>query len=187
MAGGKKTRVRCKIIELPSEIRFVVDSMLANVTYSYQDISDYLAEQGYQISHSAVWRYAMRTNNATQRLAEVQAQTKALVDAIKKNPDIDYTEGTLQIIAGGLTQKIASAQEEWDNMNLKDAVKCVIGLAKAKGYKDKINSELQSKVERALEGFKNQVFEEISEKDPKLAQRLIFFAEDFAETITKEN
>jgi len=187
MAGKRKGRIKSKIDELPSEIRFVVDSMLANVTYSYQDISDYLATQEYDISRSSVFRYAQRTNNATQRLAEVQAQTKVLVDAIKKNPDIDYTEGTLQIIAGGLTQRLAGAQEEWDNMKLTDAVKSLIALSRAKGYKDKIYSELQTKVERALEGFKNQIFEEISEKDPKLAQRLIFFAEDFAETITKEN
>ena len=187
MAGKRKTRVKGKIDELPSEIRFVVDSMLANVTYSYQDISDYLATQNYDISHSSVFRYAQRTNNATQRLAEVQAQTKVLVDAIKKNPDIDYTEGTLQIMAGGLTQRLAGAQEEWDNMTLKDASNILIALTRAKGYKDKIKSEMQTKVEKAVESLRNQIFEEISEKDPKLAQRLIFFVEDFAETITKED
>lgn len=186
MAGKRKGRVKSKIDELPSEIRFVVDQMLANVTYSYQDISDYIATQGFEISRSSVFRYAQRTNNATQRIAEVQAQTRALVDAIKKNPELDYTEGTLQMIAGGLTQRIAGAQEEWDNMDLNKAVQSLIALSRAKGYKDKIYSELQTKVERALDAFKNQIFEEISDKEPKLAQRLMFFAEDFAESITKE-
>lgn len=187
MAERKKTRVKSKIDELPQETRFIVDSMLANVTYTYQEISDYLKEQGHDISRGSVFRYARRTNNATQRVLEAQAQINTLIEAVKKNPDLDYTEGTMQIIAGGLTQRIAGAQEEWDSMDLGKAVQSLIALSRAKGYKDKIYSDLSTKLELALSGFKQQIFEEISDKDPKLAQRLIFFAEDFAEQITKEN
>nr|WP_315973958.1 hypothetical protein [Paenibacillus melissococcoides] len=40
---------------------------------------------------------------------------------IRKNPDVDYTEGGLQIMAGELTKKMAQAQEEWDYMPLDKA------------------------------------------------------------------
>ena len=186
MNERKKTRTRSKIDELPQDIRLIVESMLANVTYSYQDISEYLKGQGYDISRSSVGRYAIRTNNATQRVLEAQAQVAAIVEAVKKNPDLDYTEGTMQMIAGGLTQRIAIAQEEWDTMDLNKAVSNIIALSRAKGYKDKIYSDLSSKINLALSGFKRQIFEEISDKDPNLAQRLIFFAEDFADRLTSE-
>ncbi len=186
MSERRKTRTRSKIDELPQEIRLIVESMLANVTYSYQDISDYLKGQGYDVSRSSVGRYAVKTNNATKRVLEAQAQVAAIVEAVKKNPDLDYTEGTMQMIAGGLTQRIAVAQEEWDEMDLNKAVQNLIALSRAKGYKDKVYSELSKKLDLALTGFKQQIFEEISDKDPHLAQRLIFFAEDFAERITQD-
>jgi len=189
MAEGKKrirSRVRSKIDELPRETRLIVDGMVADVRYTYKDISAYLAEEGYDISYGAVFRYAARKNNATQRLLEAQEQTRAICEAISKNPNMDYTEGVLQIAASGLTQKIASAQEEWDEMELSKAVDTVVKLSRAKGYKDKVYSDLNTKVDIAVKEFEQQIFEEISDKDPKLAESLKRFAEEFAEKIQNE-
>lgn len=183
---AKKQRVRAKIDELPKEVRFAVDGMLADVRYTYREISEYLEDAGFSISKSAVGRYALRTKNAAQRIAEAQAQTKMIIDAVKENPDMDYTEGALQIIAGGLTQKIASAQEEFDNMPLDKAVKALISLSRTKSYKDKIYSELDGKVKLALDNFKRQIFAEISDKDPALADRIVYFAEEFAGNLETE-
>lgn len=182
-----RTRIRSKIDELPRETRLIVEGMIADVRYTYKDISAYLAEEGYDISYGAVFRYAARKNNATQRLLEAQAQTKAICEAIAKNPNMDYTEGVLQIAASGLTQKIASAQEEWDEMELSKAVDTVVKLSRTKGYKDKVYNEINDKVSIAVKEFQQQIFEEISDKDPELAERLKRFAEDFAKKIQKEN
>ncbi len=178
-----RTRIRSKIDELPREERLIVDGMLADVRYSYIEISEYLKEKGFDISKNAVWRYAVRRNNVNQRLLEAQAQTKEICEAISKNPNMDYTEGVLQIVASGLTQKIAAAQEEWDEMDLSRAVDAVVKLSRAKGYKDKIYSELNDKVTLAVKEFKEQIFSEIGDKDPELARRLMEFATKFAENI----
>lgn len=177
---AKKQRVRAKIDELPRDVRFAVDGMLADVRYTYQEVSEYLEEQGYQVSKSAVGRYALRSKNAAQRIMEAQAQTKIIIDAVKENPDMDYTEGALQIIAGGLTQKIAAAQEEFDNMPIDKAVKALISLSRTKSYKDKIYTELSDKVKLALDSFRRQIFAEIADKDPALADRIVIFADEFA-------
>nr|DAZ25997.1 MAG TPA: Protein of unknown function (DUF3486) [Caudoviricetes sp.] len=183
---AKRTRVKSKIDELPSEVRLVVDGMLADVRYTYREISEYLSEEGYDISYGSVFRYAQRKGNAAQRILEAQAQTKAIVDAIRQNPDMDYTEGALQMVASGLTQKIASASEEWDEMPMDKAVRAIISLSKTKSYKDKVYTELDSKIKTALDEFKTQVFEEIAENDPALATRIASFAEEFAGKIEDE-
>ena len=179
----QRTRIKSKIDELPPDVRLVVDGMLADVRYTYREISEYLGQQGYDISYGSVFRYAQRKGNAAQRILEAQAQTKAIIDAIKQNPDMDYTEGALQIAASGLTQKIAQANEEWDDMPIDKAVRALVSLSRTKAYKDKAYTELSGKVTAALDKFKLQVFAEIAESDPALAQRLSSFAEEFAERI----
>ena len=59
-----KTRVSRKIDELPPEIKERVDVMLADTRNTYWDVSGYLKDQGFEISKSAVGRYAMRSNKA---------------------------------------------------------------------------------------------------------------------------
>lgn len=173
----KRSRVRSKIDELPPEIRLVVDGMLADVRYTYQEIAEYLCGEGYEISRGSVFRYAQRSANATARLIEAQEQTRALVEVIKKNPDADYTEGALQLISSSLTQKLAAAQEDFDGLPLDKACNILISLSKTKSYKDKVYTEVNGKVSAALAEFKQQVFAEIEGSDPALAARLAEFAE----------
>lgn len=182
----KRTRVRSKIDALAPEVKLVVDGMLADVTYTYADISEYLAEQGYEISVGSVFRYAQRNANIAQRIIEAQEQTKAIIEVIKQNPNADYTEGALQMVSAGLTQKIAAAQEDFDSLPIKDAANILISLTKTKSYKDKVYAELTERTKNALEAFKAQIYNEITERDPLLAERLQGFAEQFAESITEE-
>lgn len=60
-------------------------------------ISGWLQEQGFEVSKSAVGRYAVRSNSATQRLLEAQAQAEALANAMKQNPEVDYTEAGISV------------------------------------------------------------------------------------------
>ena len=85
----KKNRISSKIDELPSEIKGQVDVMLSDTSNSYQDVSGWLKEKGYEISKSSVGRYAVRSNTAAQRLLEAQSRTEALVNVVRKNPDAD--------------------------------------------------------------------------------------------------
>lgn len=87
-----RTRVCSKLDELPEELRLKVDVMLADTSNTYEYISKYLKEEGYDISKSSVGRYAMRSNTATQRLLEAQAQTEKLIQVVKDNPNADYSE-----------------------------------------------------------------------------------------------
>ena len=105
-----RTRVSSKIDELPEELRVKVDVMLADTSNTYEYISQYLKQEGYEISKSSVGRYAMRSNTATQRLLEAQAQTEQLIRVVKDNPDADYTEAAIMLTMNGLVNKVATAE-----------------------------------------------------------------------------
>ena len=66
----ERNRIKSRVDELPDEIRAQLDTMLADVNYTYQDIADTITDLGYEISRSAVGRYAMRHNSAARRLKE---------------------------------------------------------------------------------------------------------------------
>jgi len=175
MAGGdrKRNRSRSIVDDLPMHIKDQVDAMLADNVYTYWDIVDYLKDQGFEVSKSAIGRYALRVGRQVQRLLEAQEQANALIQLVKKNPDADYTEGGLQIMAAELTRKVAQAEEEWDEMPLDKAARVMVSLARTDAYKSKVRSELTSKVKVALEQFRKEVYAELEGAEPELSARLI--------------
>ena len=180
----RRTRIRCKIDDLPPDVKVTVDLMLADTRNTYQQIVDYIdsTDCGITVSKSAVGTYALRKNAAVQRLKEAQEQTKVLIEAVKSNPDADYTEPALQIIGGELTKKFAAAQEEWDEMPLDKAGRLMDALSRTKVYKDKIRADLAAKTKVALEEFKRQVYAEF-EKYPDLLERIISIANQMADKL----
>ena len=105
----ERNRIKSRVDELPDEIRAQLDTMLADVNYTYQDIADTITDLGYEISRSAVGRYAMRHNSAARRLKEASEQTTALLQFIRENQDVESTELASAIMIDGLTRRIATA------------------------------------------------------------------------------
>ena len=110
----ERNRIKSRVDELPDEIRAQLDAMLADVNYTYQDIADTITDLGYEISRSAVGRYAMRHNSAARRLKEASEQTTALLQFIRENQDVESTELASAIMIDGLTRRIATADEDFD-------------------------------------------------------------------------
>jgi len=117
----ERNRIKSRVDELPDEIRAQLDAMLADVNYTYQDIADTITDLGYEISRSAVGRYAMRHNSAARRLKEASEQTTALLQFIRENQDVESTELASAIMIDGLTRRIATADEDFDAMPLDKA------------------------------------------------------------------
>ena len=137
-----RTRVSSKIDELPEALRVKVDVMLADTSNTYEYISQYLKQEGYEISKSSVGRYAMRSNTATQRLLEAQVQTEQLIRVVKDNPDADYTEAAIMLTMNGLVNKVATAEEEFQEMPLDKAGRLIASLSRTKVYKDRVRQDM---------------------------------------------
>lgn len=164
-------RVTSKIDELPEELKLQVDVMLADTSNTYAYISEYLKGEGYKISKSSIGRYAMRTNTATQRLLEAQAQTEQLLRVVKDNPDADYTEAAIMMMMSGLVDKVATAEEEFNEMPLDKAGRLIASLSRTKVYKDRVRQDMKRKADVALKQAEAELMKVIRQ-DEESKQKL---------------
>ena len=171
--GDKRTkqRITSKIDELPEDLRMKVDVMLADTSNTYEYISQFLKEEGYDISKSSVGRYATRTNNAMQRLLEAQAQTERLIQVVKENPEADYTEAAILLTMNGLLNKVATAEEEFNEMPLDKAGRLIASLSRTKVYKDRVKQDMRRKADIAFREMESEMLKVIKQ-DGKSAEML---------------
>lgn len=171
MAKKKKTRINSKIDTLPAELREKVDRMLFDPANTYEDVAAFLAGSGYPTSKSAVGRYALRNNQAAARVQETMAKTKAMAVAIAANPDLDFTQAGQVMLADGLTQRMALAEDEWDEVPLDKAGRLLVSLGRARLYERSIRNNYQRKIELAFTGLEDELMAAIK-GDAELAGAL---------------
>lgn len=170
--GDKRTkqRITSKIDELPEDLRMKVDVMLADTSNTYEYISQFLKGEGYEISKSSVGRYATRTNNAMQRLLEAQAQTDRLIQVVKENPEADYTEAAILLTMNGLLNKVATAEEEFNEMPLDKAGRLIASLSRTKVYKDRVKQDMRRKADIAFREMESEMLKVIKQDEKSAAQ-----------------
>ena len=170
--GDKRTkqRITSKIDELPEDLRMKVDVMLADTSNTYEYISQFLKGEGYDISKSSVGRYATRTNNAMQRLLEAQAQTDRLIQVVKENPEADYTEAAILLTMNGLLNKVATAEEEFNEMPLDKAGRLSASLSRTKVYKDRVKQDMRRKADIAFREMESEMLKVIKQDEKSAAQ-----------------
>ena len=170
--GDKRTkqRITSKIDELPEDLRMKVDVMLADTSNTYEYISQFLKGEGYDISRSSVGRYATRTNNAMQRLLEAQAQTDRLIQVVKENPEADYTEAAILLTMNGLLNKVATAEEEFNEMPLDKAGRLIASLSRTKVYKDRVKQDMRRKADIAFREMESEMLKVIKQDEKSAAQ-----------------
>lgn len=164
-----KQRITSKIDELPEDLRRKVDVMLADTSNTYEYISQFLKGEGYDISKSSVGRYATRTNNAMQRLLEAQAQTDRLIQVVKENPEADYTEAAILLTMNGLLNKVATAEEEFNEMPLDKAGRLIASLSRTKVYKDRVKQDMRKKADTAFRELESEMLKVIKQDEKSVA------------------
>lgn len=164
-----KQRISSKIDELPEDLRRKVDVMLADTSNTYEYISQFLKGEGYDISKSSVGRYATRTNNAMQRLLEAQAQTDRLIQVVKENPEADYTEAAILLTMNGLLNKVATAEEEFNEMPLDKAGRLIASLSRTKMYKDRVKQDMRKKADTAFRELESEMLKVIKQDEKSVA------------------
>lgn len=164
-----KQRISSKIDELPEDLRRKVDVMLADTSNTYEYISQFLKGEGYDISKSSVGRYATRTNNAMQRLLEAQAQTDRLIQVVKENPEADYTEAAILLTMNGLLNKVATAEEEFNEMPIDKAGRLIASLSRTKVYKDRVKQDMRKKADTAFRELESEMLKVIKQDEKSVA------------------
>lgn len=164
----RRTRIDCKINQLPPDVKQQVDEMLSDTSISYQYISLWLLEQGHEISYSAVCRYASHMNKAAQRIADDLARTQVILDYIKRNPEVDPAKAAQAIMTSGLMQRVSMADEEFFEMPLDKAGRLIASFRRVNVAEKKLTFEMRTKLELAFDEMESQLLEAIHH-DPTLS------------------
>ena len=167
----ERNRVKSRIDELPEELVDLINKKLSDVSYTYQEIAEEITSKGYEISKSSIGRYALRKNKAALRLKEACETTKVLVETMKQNNDLEASEAASMILVNQLTQRIASAQEEFDNMPLDKAGRLIVQLQRSTVFKEKFKLEYKKGIKDAADQIKTELKKELN-MQPELLERI---------------
>ncbi|MDL2258873.1 DUF3486 family protein [Eubacteriales bacterium OttesenSCG-928-K08] len=183
---GKRERIRSRVDELPTAVRQHLDDMLTNVNISYQEIADEITDLGYEISRSSVGRYAQRTNAAARRLKEAAAQTSALLSFVRENQDVESTELATAIMIDGLTRRIATAEEEYDDLSIEKAGKLLVQLQRSAVYKERWRNARKQVIEAVEKNVKARMRQAIQNDPALLAQLQQLVSDAAAEEVSRD-
>lgn len=151
MSDEKTARLRTSssIGELPTEAREKLEAMLTDTAngLTYQDMVDIMAEDGHQLSKSAISRYARKYLRHIHRMQVVQEQTRVLLQYMQENPATDLARQINALIQNGLMWRIVDGQDEIENMSIEDAIKYSIQAQRAAVYEYRYKDSQVQRVE----------------------------------------
>ena len=136
-AERRRTRVSSTIDKLPDDIKGQLDVRLADTSNTYEELAAWLKAEGYEISKSAIGRYAIRTTQAAQRVAQTIQRTQAIAQAVEAHPDLDYTKAASMVLMDGLMQRVSTAEDDFQEMPLDKAGRLIASLARNATYERK--------------------------------------------------
>lgn len=166
-----KNRIKSRVDELPPEAREMLNTLLADVNWTYAEISAEMLKKGWEISRQSIGRYALRQNAVSKRLMEAHEQTAALLAVARKNQDVEATELAAAVLIDGLTQRIATAQEEFEDLPLEKAGKLLVALQRSAVYK----ARMRATRAQACRDVESNILARIREQvqgDPDLVARI---------------
>ena len=153
----RRTRVSSTVDRLPDGVRAELDLRLADTANTYSELSDWLKSEGYEISRSAIGRYAIRTTTAAQRVAETIQRTQAIAKAVEEHPDLDYTKAASLVYVDGLMRRRSTAVDDFADIPLDLAGRLLASFSRNETYEKRTRAELRKKAELAFDQLESEL------------------------------
>lgn len=171
---GRKSRRSCgKIDRLPDELRETVNQMLLAGRY-YQEIVEYLRDHEVTLSQMAVCRYAQRYMTTVRELQMSQENMKYIMEEIGKYPGLDFSEAILRVAGQNLFTALTSLPEEaWEGMDPQKLIKEAGGLVRAAGYKKRVEQQMRSDSEKAIQASQSLLADVLQKSHPELYTKVM--------------
>ena len=166
----RRTRISSTIDKLPDDIKTELDVRLADTANTYEELSAWLKTEGYEIS-KRIGRYAIRSTQAAQRVAETLQRTQAIAQAVEAHPDLDYTKAASMVLMDGLMQRVSTAEGDFQEMPLDKAGRLIASLARNATYEKRVRQDMKKKAELAFDQLETELMAAIKQH-PELAGEL---------------
>ena len=167
----RRTRVSSTVDKLPEDMKIQLDLKLADTANTYEELSVWLKSEGHEISRSAIGRYAIRTTQAAQRVAETLQRTQAIAKAVEQHPDLDYTKAASMVFMDGLMQRVSTAEEDFSEMSLDKAGRLIASFSRNSIYDKQARQNMKKSAELAFEQMETELMAKIKQH-PELTEDL---------------
>lgn len=182
----RKPRSDSKMYQLPRDVLDQVKDMLLNENMKYSDIQHWLeTEHDMKISLSSISNYAVKMYQAAQRISDDLERTKFFIDYIGDKNEVDAGRAATAILKSGLLQKIATAEEEFNEMPLEKAGRLLATLNQTELARERLELDYKKKMQLALEAFEANIKDEIM-KYPEVKEKFVIAFKELEEKM-KEN
>lgn len=180
-----KNRSHGKIDNLSPELkREVEDRLLAGDTY--EQVSDFLKEQGEDIHLSSVGRYGRKFLNKFESVRVAKEFAKLLAEDNVDRPATELHEAN-NLLASQIIME-ALVDDQMDAKQRAEAAKSIASLQRAQVSNEKLKIEArkeQGAVHVAMNLLKEKVFAEIGQNHPEIAAALLELAEDTEQELAR--
>lgn len=181
----EQNRSHGKIDNLPAPLRLEVENRLLGGD-TYQEISQYLAEQGEEVHLSSVGRYGKKFLKRFESVRVAKEFAKLLAEDNADRPSTELHEANNLLASQLIMEAMVS-----DDMPAEDRAKIassIASLQRAQVSNEKL--KLQARKEKgaihvALEMLKEKVYAEIGENYPEIASTLLALAEETESEMSK--
>lgn len=164
-AMGKTNRRRTgKIDRLDPQTRDEVEQMILS-GIPYREIVEYLKTKGVELSRMAVCTYAKKFLATAQMLRIAQENFRMLTDELDRHPDLDTTEGIIQIMSNSILNTLAgTSPEDWQKIGIDKLLREANSLIKVTAYK----RSRRDPGEAALQNINAMVWDSMAKENPEL-------------------
>lgn len=136
---------RSKVTQLPDPIREELEQKLINSSFSgYESLSEWLIEQGFEISKSSLHRWGSNFEDRCQALQLATQQAKAIVQS---SPDDtgDMSEALMRLMQERLFSALVDIEVDPAKLNLSSLAKAIAPIARASIAQKKFTTEVRER------------------------------------------
>lgn len=136
---------RSKIEQLPAAVREELERRLISIGFQdYRQLSDWLAENGFEISKSAVHRFGTHFESRVKALKQITEQARAIV---AENPDEDgaVNDALIRLAQERVFNLLYDLEVEISTGDMAKITKAVADLARAAVSQKKLAAEVRAK------------------------------------------
>lgn len=165
-------RTHSKISRLEPAVKETVDEMIKTGAY-YRDIADYIRSHGVSISVAAVGKYAKNLMSTLDALRMTQENFRIIRDEMDRCPELDITDGILQLLSNQLLAAINKMPDEkLSELDFESVAKNAVALTRAAAYKRNIDIKNKEILENGADKFMTYIFEIMADEYPALYKKV---------------
>lgn len=169
----RNRRATGKIDKLTPALKDTVDQMLLS-GQTYREIVSYLAENEVQLTQASVSRYAQRFLANANQLRIAQENFRMILTEVERYPNLDPAEAILRLASQKVFDAVAQLDESaWVEVDADKLINQATALARATAYKRKIDMDVKSDEEIALDSNQTLLYENLKRDNPKLYNELL--------------